>query len=59
MRTKLAITVSLPRDLTPISSDRQKVKQILVNLLSNSLKFTHHGGITIRARSRRHAPAIA
>jgi two-component system, cell cycle sensor histidine kinase PleC len=50
MRTRLSITVSLSRDLTPISSDRQKVKQILVNLLSNSLKFTHHGGITIRAR---------
>jgi signal transduction histidine kinase len=33
----------------PISSDRQKVKQILLNLLSNALKFTHEGSITIRA----------
>ena len=32
------------------SSDRQKVKQILLNLLSNALKFTHQGGVTISAR---------
>jgi signal transduction histidine kinase len=30
-----------------IYSDRQKVKQIIVNLLSNALKFTHEGGIDI------------
>ncbi len=53
IRSKLSITVRLSRDLSPISSDRQKVKQILLNLLSNSLKFTHHGGITIRARRNR------
>ena len=33
-------------------SDRQKVKQIVVNLLSNALKFTHQGGIDIGVRLR-------
>jgi signal transduction histidine kinase len=50
MRSKLNVTLDLPRDIPAISSDRQKVKQILLNLLSNALKFTHHGGVTIAAR---------
>jgi len=50
LRSKLAVTLDLPKDLRPISTDRQKVKQILLNLLSNALKFTHHGGVTISAR---------
>jgi signal transduction histidine kinase len=50
MRSKLVVTLDLPKDLRPIASDRQKVKQILLNLLSNALKFTHHGSVTIAAR---------
>ena len=50
MQPKLTVTIDVPRELDRISSDRQKVKQILLNLLSNSLKFTHHGGVTIAAR---------
>ena len=34
-----------------IHSDQDKLKQILLNLLSNAAKFTHKGSITIRARS--------
>jgi signal transduction histidine kinase len=52
IRSKLNITLDLPKDLRPITSDRQKVKQILLNLLSNALKFTHHGGVTIAARQQ-------
>jgi len=50
MRSKLAVVVDVPKDLPPMVSDRQKVKQILVNLLSNALKFTHQGTVTISAR---------
>jgi PAS domain S-box-containing protein len=50
MRSKLTVTLHLPRDLAPLTSDRQKVKQIILNLLSNALKFTHHGSVTIAAR---------
>jgi PAS domain S-box-containing protein len=34
-------------ELPPLRSDRQKVKQILVNLLANALKFTAQGTIRI------------
>jgi signal transduction histidine kinase len=50
MRSKLTVILDLPKDLKPITSDRQKVKQILLNLLSNALKFTHEGKVTVRAR---------
>jgi signal transduction histidine kinase len=36
-------------DLPPLRTDRQKVKQVLVNLLSNALKFTSTGAIRIEA----------
>ena len=53
LRSKLTLTLDLAKDLKPITSDRQKVKQILLNLLSNALKFTHQGGVTISARRDR------
>jgi GAF domain-containing protein/CheY-like chemotaxis protein/anti-sigma regulatory factor (Ser/Thr protein kinase) len=34
-----------------IHSDQDKLKQIMLNLLSNAAKFTHKGSITIRATS--------
>jgi signal transduction histidine kinase len=59
LRSKLNVTTSLSRDLRPIASDRQKVKQILLNLLSNALKFTHEGTVTIRAERVRGERAVA
>ncbi len=46
-RSRLTVTPKLCPDLPMVYSDRQKVKQIIVNLLSNALKFTHEGGIQI------------
>lgn len=37
--------------IPPIASDRNKIRQILVNLLSNALKFTREGEITIEIRN--------
>ena len=44
----LELTVELSPDLPPsIRTDRQRVEQIVKNFLSNALKFTEKGGITV------------
>ncbi len=50
VKSGLEVTTRVPANLAALRSDRQKVKQIVVNLLSNALKFTQKGSVTIRAR---------
>jgi signal transduction histidine kinase len=44
------VTLNLPTDIPKLRSDRQKLKQILVNLLSNALKYTKQGIVEILAQ---------
>jgi PAS domain S-box-containing protein len=48
-RPQLEVTLKIAPSVPPLKSDRQKVKQIVLNLLSNALKFTEQGGVHIRA----------
>lgn len=43
------IEAQVPNDLGVIHTDSTKIRQILLNLLSNAGKFTEHGHITLRA----------
>ena len=46
---KLKITVDLADNLPPVWGDPARVEQVLVNLLSNALRYTPAGEINIRA----------
>jgi PAS domain S-box-containing protein len=48
-RSNLAVTAKINGKLPSVKSDRQKVKQIVLNLLSNALKFTPSGSVKITA----------
>jgi signal transduction histidine kinase len=51
--SNLTVTASVPHGLPMIRSDRQKVKQILLNLLTNALKFTPRGSVSVSCTHRR------
>ena len=46
----LALEVDLPSDPCPLETDVTKVRQILLNLLTNAAKFTERGTIRCRVR---------
>lgn len=43
----LYLRVQIPDNLPPIYCDRTRIRQVLLNLLSNAGRFTEKGGITI------------
>ncbi len=46
----LELRIDAPEDLPVITSDRDKIRRILVNLGANAVKFTREGSVTLRAK---------
>ncbi len=58
-RSRLEVGAEIASEVTTIRSDRKKVKQIVLNLMSNALKFTAQGSIRIAALAEPFGTTIA
>jgi len=45
--TDIPIVLCLPPTVAPIHADAQKIKQVLMNIVDNALKFTKRGTVTV------------
>lgn len=48
--TGLTLDVRIPDDFPLVFADPVRIRQILINLLNNAVRFTEEGGVTIQAR---------
>lgn len=45
----LYLSIEIEEDLPQLFLDRTRIRQVLINLITNALRFTSQGGITLRA----------
>jgi two-component system phosphate regulon sensor histidine kinase PhoR len=59
-RQKLTLVKELAADLPAVPADRARVRQVIVNLLHNAIKFTEPGGrITVSTRGEADSVTVA
>jgi signal transduction histidine kinase/CheY-like chemotaxis protein len=50
----LTLDVEMPDGLPPVFCDRTRIREVLLNLLSNAGRFTEHGGVRVCVSSTEH-----
>jgi signal transduction histidine kinase/CheY-like chemotaxis protein len=56
----MTLNLSVPRDLPAAAGDRDRVGQVLTNLMSNAIKYSPGGGsIEVKARTRGHQVVVS
>jgi signal transduction histidine kinase/CheY-like chemotaxis protein len=55
----LTLRTDIPEDLPPILCDRTRIREVLLNLLSNAGRFTERGGVEIQARREENTAIVS
>jgi signal transduction histidine kinase len=51
IQRRLAVRVSMPPAQQKLHTDPNKLRQVLINLIANAVKYTEHGDVTVEARN--------
>ncbi|MBC7235737.1 MAG: hybrid sensor histidine kinase/response regulator [Chloroflexi bacterium] len=55
----LALKAQVPEDMPPLYCDATRIRQVILNLLSNAGRFTEQGGVTVSVRDEGHQVTVS